>query len=62
MLWKRASNARKNLRGVHHGIDKKTTVKLLNNQILSPYDKGILRAIFADSITYSKAFICDEKS
>ena len=54
MLWKRASNARKNLRGVHHGIDKKTTVKLLNNQILSPYDKGILRAIFADSITTQK--------
>ncbi|CAL1147147.1 unnamed protein product [Cladocopium goreaui] len=35
-------------------IDKSTTVKLLNTQALSPYDKGILKAIFADGITTQK--------
>ena len=62
MLWKRASNARKNLRGVHLGIDKSTTVKLLNTQALSPYDKGILKAIFADGITTQKHLFVMKKA
>jgi hypothetical protein len=62
MLWKRASNARKNLRGVHLGIDKSTTAKLLNTQALSPYDKGILKAIFADGITTQKHLFVMKKA
>ena len=50
-LWKRASNARKALRGIHIGIDKDTTIKLLRSKTLNQYDKGILRAILADAIS-----------
>ena len=54
MLWSKASSSRKNLRGVHVGIDKDSTVKLLDSPVLSPYDKGILRAILADGIATQK--------
>lgn len=54
MLWTKASNSRKNLRGLHVGIDKDSTVKLLNSNVLSPYDKGILRAILPDGIAAQK--------
>ena len=47
-------STRKKLRGVHVGIDKDSTVKLLNSHVLSPYDKGILRAILADGIATQK--------
>ena len=54
MLWSKASTSRKNLRGVHVGIDKSSTIKFLNSPVLSPYDKGILRAILADGIVTQK--------
>ena len=54
LLWRRAAAARKNLRGIERGIDKKTTTELLNSQQLDPYDCGILRAIFVDGISTQK--------
>ena len=51
LLWTRASNARKTLRGIQIGIDKATTIQLLRSSVISQYDKGIMRAILTDAIT-----------
>ena len=51
MLWKRASNARKNLRGLQAGVCKQTTLQLLRSSQITPYECGILRAIFCDGVT-----------
>ena len=49
-LWKRASQ-RKNLHGIQNGADKTSTLGLLHSKSLSEYDKGVLRAVFADAIS-----------
>ena len=52
-LWKRASQ-RKAFASVRIGVDKPTTIKLLNSKSLAEYDRGILRSILSDAITTQK--------
>ena len=58
LLWTRASNARKALRGIQIGIDKATTIQLLRSSVISQYDKGIMRAILTDAITTQHHLYC----
>ena len=50
MLWTRAAANRKELRGLHPGVDKVATLKLLSSSRLQEYDRGILRSILACAI------------
>ena len=52
-LWKRASQ-RPAFASIRNGVDKITTVKLLNSRLLAEYDRGILRSIIADAVTTQK--------
>ncbi|CAE7832127.1 unnamed protein product [Symbiodinium sp. CCMP2592] len=51
LLWRRASAARKDMRGIQQGVDKSTTLQVLNSNRLLSYDQGILRAILAGGVT-----------
>ena len=51
LLWRRAAATRKDTRGIQQGVDKNTTLQVLNSNTLLPYDQGILRAILAGGIT-----------
>ena len=52
-LWKRASQ-RPAFASIRNGVDKISTVKLLNSRLLAEYDRGILRSIMADAVTTQK--------
>ena len=38
MLWRRAAASRKDMKGIQQGIDKVTTLKVLNSPRLNTYD------------------------
>ena len=51
MLWRRAAASRKDMKGIQQGIDKVTTLKVLNSSRLNTYDQGVLRSVLAGGIT-----------
>ena len=62
MLWTRAAANRKELRGLHPGVDKVATLKLLSSSRLQEHDRGILRSILACAIyTQQTLFIEPDK-
>ena len=50
-LWSRAATTRKDMKGIQLGIDKITTLQLYQCTNYEEYDKGILRAIFAGTVS-----------